>query len=68
MDRLDERESDVDQYVRQTQELVSDAVKVAFALKNSPTEVQAALRLQMPTIHDDYTNFNRPGVCIRRFL
>jgi hypothetical protein len=36
MDRLDEWESDVDQYERQTQELISDAVKVAVVLKISP--------------------------------
>ena len=54
MDCLDEWENDLDQYERQTSELISDAVKVAVVLKNSPAEVQAALRLQMPTLHDDY--------------
>ncbi len=54
MDRLDEWESDVDQYERQTQALISDAVKGAVVLNNSPPEVQSALRKQMPTIHDDY--------------
>ena len=54
MDRLDERENDVDQYELQTSEMISDAVKVAVVLKNSPVEIRAALRLQMPTIHDDY--------------
>ncbi len=47
-------ESDLDRYERQTAELISDPIKVADVLKHVPSEVQSALWMQSPTIHDDY--------------
>ena len=40
-------------YERQTTELISDPIKVAVVLKHAPHESQQALRMQLPSIHDD---------------
>ena len=53
-EKVDEWEADLDRYERQTTEMISDAIKVAVVLKNAPHEVQQALRMQLPTIHDNY--------------
>ena len=53
-EKVDEWEADLDRYERQTTEMISDAIKVAVVLKHAPHEVQQALRMQLPTIHDNY--------------
>ena len=53
-EKVDEWEADLDRYERQTTEMISDAIKVAVVLKHAPHEVQQALRMQLPTIHDKY--------------
>ena len=53
-DTLDEWETEVELYEKQTNELVTGPVKVAVVMRNAPPEVQAALRMQLPSIKDDY--------------
>ncbi len=53
-DNIDDWETDLDTYGKQTCDHMSDAITVAVILKHALCDVQAALRLQLPTIHDDY--------------
>ncbi len=54
VDKLDEWETDLDMCEKPTSELIGDSINFAVILKHAPTEVQASLRWQMATIHDEY--------------
>ena len=76
MDILDEWETSVDQYEKQTGQRLAQSVMIAVVMKHAPREVQGALRIQLPGFGEDYqalrsavtvlarglTSFNEHGV------
>ncbi len=49
-ENVDEWEKDLERYERQTAEMIGDPIKIAVVLKHAPSEVQAVLRTQLPTM------------------
>ena len=65
---LDEWETDVELYEKQTGETLPGPIRVAIVMRNAPLEVQSALRVQLPAFRDDYGSLRSAVVLLSRGL